>query len=620
MLFAFILSATFSLVCQDDYQIGKPGPLYDLNGNQIAFYDKNGKLVTKDKDLSDLLSDSHRDSSESDSDGCWYDDTDGHLVATTVFPIPSTTTTTIRIPHPLSAKYDEFNESDTFQTPSEIFSHEITQQPVSRSEVSSEDCGFDFEGPATTGSLPTFSLPPASVSHLYSNSNNPSSFSSSSSIPTPQETPWMPTPDQSAFDNNNGEQTSRDSSFSSSSTVTTTSGRTTSTTSTTTPATPPRDPQLQGVFTGNPQEFSKSIKDSPAGRRIQEARFLTPYLTGLYKNNFPTQTGESPLRKGSKIIRKKRYGGIDRSAIDKIRQRCAGEGGWSRTITIEPYTIDQRDSLIDPHYVLSGPDRRTNLQRMQDGNPPIGPDNLPVELHHWLQQDPGPLGELSGSIHERENKYFHFAEEGEGVGQRRRAFREFRKRYWQFRARQITAMIRNSASLSSRSSSLSSTSCPLLPIVPQSTVTTTTPEPCTLSSTFSSSPLSSSSLSSASVSSSSSSSAPRSSTSYPLLPIPESNSTTTAPGSYTLSSTFSSSPLSSSSLSSSSVSSLSSSSTSSSSTPSRTFPPTSGSTTTPPASSQARLSINNIRLPTPMEWIMLSAMLQMQNQLNRLSK
>ena len=36
---------------------------------------------------------------------------------------------------------------------------------------------------------------------------------------------------------------------------------------------------------------------------------------------------------------------------------------------------------------------------MKDGRPPIGFDGKRVELHHMLQEEPGPLAEVSKTLH-----------------------------------------------------------------------------------------------------------------------------------------------------------------------------------------------------------------------------
>jgi hypothetical protein len=69
---------------------------------------------------------------------------------------------------------------------------------------------------------------------------------------------------------------------------------------------------------------------------------------------------------------------------------------WKRK-DVNGRRVYQRDDLIDPN--KKGPDGRTNLERMQDGDPPIGPDNKPVNLHHMTQDEPGPIAEVEQTFH-----------------------------------------------------------------------------------------------------------------------------------------------------------------------------------------------------------------------------
>jgi RHS repeat-associated protein len=105
----------------------------------------------------------------------------------------------------------------------------------------------------------------------------------------------------------------------------------------------------------------------------------------------------------------------------------------------------QRDDLIDPAYV-SPLDKygRTNLKRMTQGLAPMGPDDKPVNIHHMLQTQDGPLAELTQSMHLAQGSYL-----GSGSyntlhwkagtdlpsGIDRDAFDAWKKEYWKERAK-----------------------------------------------------------------------------------------------------------------------------------------------------------------------------------------
>jgi hypothetical protein len=94
---------------------------------------------------------------------------------------------------------------------------------------------------------------------------------------------------------------------------------------------------------------------------------------------------------------------------------------------------------IDFEYVhpISG---KTNLQLMQAGQAPIGNDGKPVQLHHVLQKESGPMVEIRETTHEEYNRILH------GLGMSGASFRRdpvldrqyanFRRQYWKWRAKQ----------------------------------------------------------------------------------------------------------------------------------------------------------------------------------------
>lgn len=82
---------------------------------------------------------------------------------------------------------------------------------------------------------------------------------------------------------------------------------------------------------------------------------------------------------------------------------------------------------------------KTNLQLMQAGQAPIGNDGNPVQLHHVLQKESGPMVEIRETTHEEYNRILH------GLGVSGASFRRgpvldrqyanFRRQYWKWRAR-----------------------------------------------------------------------------------------------------------------------------------------------------------------------------------------
>ena len=82
----------------------------------------------------------------------------------------------------------------------------------------------------------------------------------------------------------------------------------------------------------------------------------------------------------------------------------------------------------------------TNLQRMLRGNAPIGRDGRPLELHHILQKEVGPMVEIHEVTHKEYKKILHGLK-GSGDSFRNdkdldSQYRNFKRAYWKWRAEQ----------------------------------------------------------------------------------------------------------------------------------------------------------------------------------------
>ncbi|WP_229799428.1 HNH/ENDO VII family nuclease [Couchioplanes azureus] len=109
---------------------------------------------------------------------------------------------------------------------------------------------------------------------------------------------------------------------------------------------------------------------------------------------------------------------------------------WS-PIDYNGQRIYQRDDLMNPHFV-SPVDKygRTNLKRMQQGLAPMGPDGKPLNLHHMLQTQDGPIAEVTHSMH-FDNYYELHWKVGTKIpsGIDRKAFEAWKSQYWKDRAK-----------------------------------------------------------------------------------------------------------------------------------------------------------------------------------------
>jgi filamentous hemagglutinin len=77
----------------------------------------------------------------------------------------------------------------------------------------------------------------------------------------------------------------------------------------------------------------------------------------------------------------------------------------------------------------------TNLELMKMGRAPIGADGNPVNLHHMLQSNDGPIAEVLQSFHQSNSQVIHI-NSGTDIpsGINRSEFNKWRALYWQKRA------------------------------------------------------------------------------------------------------------------------------------------------------------------------------------------
>ena len=83
---------------------------------------------------------------------------------------------------------------------------------------------------------------------------------------------------------------------------------------------------------------------------------------------------------------------------------------------------------------------QTNLQRMLKGKAPYGRDGKPLELHHILQKEVGPMVEVHETTHQEYKRILHgLRNSGESFRNDKdldSQYRNCRRAYWKWRAQQ----------------------------------------------------------------------------------------------------------------------------------------------------------------------------------------
>ncbi len=109
-------------------------------------------------------------------------------------------------------------------------------------------------------------------------------------------------------------------------------------------------------------------------------------------------------------------------------------GGVERDVSRRVY---QRNDIDFDYRDATG---RTNLQRMKNGDAPIGSDGRPIQLHHVLQKESGPMAEVRELTHAEYHRILHgFVSPGGSFRNDKglaRQYSNFKKKYWRWRAQQ----------------------------------------------------------------------------------------------------------------------------------------------------------------------------------------
>jgi hypothetical protein len=144
---------------------------------------------------------------------------------------------------------------------------------------------------------------------------------------------------------------------------------------------------------------------------------------------FFTGGGSAALRGATATERV--VGGL--SDVSRLARAVPERKFWKDVTHFEGTKVYRRDDLIDPTRV----DKvgRTNLERMEAGLAPLGPDGKSMNLHHMIQMHDGPIAELTATFHQTNHKVIHINPSSIPSGINRREFDAWRARYWIDRAR-----------------------------------------------------------------------------------------------------------------------------------------------------------------------------------------
>ncbi len=104
---------------------------------------------------------------------------------------------------------------------------------------------------------------------------------------------------------------------------------------------------------------------------------------------------------------------------------------WNNSTEFNGTKVYQRNDLIDPSLIDAR--GRSNLQRMEKGLAPIGPDGNPINLHHLTQKNSSSIAEVTQTFHQQNTKIIHINSNQVPSAIDRNAFASWKKAYWKSR-------------------------------------------------------------------------------------------------------------------------------------------------------------------------------------------
>ena len=158
-------------------------------------------------------------------------------------------------------------------------------------------------------------------------------------------------------------------------------------------------------------KISESVDETSYGKSSSNCTELVPY----YPANNGAESG--------------RYSKTYYEGTTKV-------GGQINDISRIVYQRNDIDwNRIDPATGL------TNKQLAQAGSAPYANDGTKIELHHLLQQEPGPMVEIPASLHDKYYKTLHgLVGDGESFRNNpdlEKQYNNFRAKYWRWRAKNL---------------------------------------------------------------------------------------------------------------------------------------------------------------------------------------
>ncbi|WP_259424121.1 T7SS effector LXG polymorphic toxin [Bacillus velezensis] len=188
-----------------------------------------------------------------------------------------------------------------------------------------------------------------------------------------------------------------------------------------------KDVKLPDLLPYNPK-YKLALADNVPYNVVDSQNLKNKLLTNAKKIPDGTRKPFTGQEINLPWLNKEKYGAFE--VKGKVKAK-----GKVKDISRRVYTMKDIDMNQKTEFGV------TNLQLMKNGNAPYAKDGTQINLHHLIQEEPGPMLEIPNSLHTKYSDVIHkLKTDGESFRNDKvlkAQYESFRKRYWKWRAKQF---------------------------------------------------------------------------------------------------------------------------------------------------------------------------------------
>ncbi|PIK29283.1 hypothetical protein CS954_18760 [Bacillus siamensis] len=188
-----------------------------------------------------------------------------------------------------------------------------------------------------------------------------------------------------------------------------------------------KDVNLPDLLPYNPK-YKLALADNVPYNVVDSQNLKNELLTNAKKIPDGTRKPFTGQEINLPWLNKEKYGAFE--VKGKVKAKGKVKDISRRVYTMKDIDINQKTEF-----------GATNLQLMKNGNAPYAKDGTQINLHHLIQEEPGPMLEIPNSLHTKYSDVIHkLKTDGESFRNDKvlkAQYESFRKRYWKWRAKQF---------------------------------------------------------------------------------------------------------------------------------------------------------------------------------------